>query len=80
MAGTLIKNSNNKPVVYRRQLVKGRYNLSAYKPISASNSSTREIATNNSKLLQSITKPKGIYQPNNIIDDPTTILPTINIP
>ena len=64
----------------RRRLVKGRYNLSTYKPILVSNSSTREITADNGKLPQSITKPKGIYQPNNIIDDPTTILPTINIP
>ena len=49
--GTLIENSNNKLVVYRRWLVKRRYNLSAYKPILASNSSTGEIAIDNSKLL-----------------------------
>ena len=64
----------------RRQLVKKRYNLSAYKPILASNSSTREIAVDNSKLPQSITEPKGIHQPNNIIDNPTAVLLTINTP
>ena len=46
-----MENSDNKLVIYRRQLVKGRRNLSAYKPILVSNSSTREIATDNSKLL-----------------------------
>jgi hypothetical protein len=35
----------------RRQLVKGRCNPSTYKPILASNSSTREIAVDNGKLL-----------------------------
>jgi hypothetical protein len=35
----------------RRQLVKWRYNLSAYKPILVNNSSTKEIAIDNSKLL-----------------------------
>jgi hypothetical protein len=45
----------------RRWLVKGRRNLSTYKPILVSNSSTREIAIDNGKLPQSITKPKGIY-------------------
>jgi len=64
----------------RRQLVKGRRNLSAYKPILASNSGTKEIAIDNSKLPQPITEPKGIYQPNNIIDDPTTVLLTVNTP
>ena len=62
----------------RRRLVKGRRNLSTYKPILASNSGTREIAIDNNKLPQPITKPKGIYQPNNIIDNPTTVLLTIN--
>jgi hypothetical protein len=38
-------------VVYRRWLVKERYNLSAYKPILISNNSTREITVDNSKLL-----------------------------
>ena len=47
MVSILIENSNNKLVVYKRQLVKGRYNLSVYKPILASNSSTREIAVDN---------------------------------
>jgi len=37
--------------MHKRRLVKGRYNLSTYKPILASNSSTREIAVDNSKLL-----------------------------
>ena len=64
----------------RRQLVKGRYNPSAYEPILASNNGTREIAADNGKSPQSITKPKGIYQPDNIIDDPTTASPTVNIP
>ena len=41
--------------------MKGRRNLSAYKPILVSDSSTGEIAVNNGKLLQSITEPKGIY-------------------
>ena len=50
-AGTLIENSDNKLVVCRRRLVKGRYNPFTYKPISASDSGTREIATDNSKLL-----------------------------
>ena len=47
--GTLIENSNNEPVIYRRRLVKGRRNLSTYKPILASNSSTREIAVDDGK-------------------------------
>ena len=64
----------------RRQLTKGRRNLSTYKPILASNSSTKEIAADNSKLPQFITKPKGIYQPNDIIDNPNAILLTVNIP
>ncbi len=51
VVGTLTENSNNEPVVCKRQLVKGRYNLSAYKPILAGNSSTREIAIDNSKSL-----------------------------
>jgi hypothetical protein len=46
-----MENSNNKPVVYRGWLVKGKYNLSTQKPISVSNSGTGEIATNNSKSL-----------------------------
>ena len=45
----------------KRRLVKERCNLSAYKPILASNSSTKEIAVNNSKSPQPITKPKDIY-------------------
>ena len=61
MAGTLIKNSNNKPVVYRRQLVKKKYNLSTHKPILASDSSTVKIAIDNSKLPQLITKLKGTH-------------------
>ena len=79
-AGTLIKNSNNKLIIHRRQLAKGRYNLSTHKPILASDSGTREIATDNSKLLQPITKPKGTHQPNNVIDNPTAVLPTVNTP
>ena len=46
-----MENSNNKPVMRKRRLVKGRYNLSTYEPILVSNSSTREIAADNSKLL-----------------------------
>jgi len=61
VVGTLIENSNNKPVIYRRQLVKERRSLSAQEPILVSNSSTREIAIDNSKLPQPITKPKSIY-------------------
>ena len=56
-----MENSNNKPVIYRRKLVKRRYNLSTYKSILASNSSIKEIAVNNGKLLQLITEPEGIY-------------------
>jgi hypothetical protein len=56
-----MENSNNKLIIRRRWLVKGRYNLSTYKPILVSNSGTREIAVDNSKSPQSITKPKGIY-------------------
>ena len=62
----------------RRRLVKKRRNLSTYKPILASNSGTGEIAVDNSKLPQPITESKGIHQPNNIIDNTTTILLTIN--
>jgi hypothetical protein len=51
MAGTLMENSNSELVMYRRRLAKGRYNLSAYKPILTSDSSTKEIAVDNSKLL-----------------------------
>ena len=60
-AGTLIENSNNEPVIYKRRLVKGRRNLSTHKPTLAGNSGTREIATDNSKLPQPITKPEGTY-------------------
>ena len=56
-----MENSNNKLVIYKRQLVKGRYNLSAHKPILASDSGTREIATDNSKSPQPITKPEGTH-------------------
>jgi len=45
-----MENSNNKLVMRRRWLVKGRRNLFAYKPILASNSGTGEIAINNGKL------------------------------
>ena len=75
-----MENNNNKLVIYRRQLVKGRYNLSAYKPILASDSGTKEIAVDNGKSPQLITKLKGTYQPNNIIDDFTAILLTVNTP
>jgi hypothetical protein len=61
MAGTLIKNNDNKLVICRRQLIKGKYNLSAYKPILVSDSDTKKNAVNNSKSPQPITKPKGIY-------------------
>ena len=50
-ANTLIKNNNNKLVIYKKQLIKKKYNPSTYKPILVSNSSTAEIAINNSKLL-----------------------------
>jgi hypothetical protein len=50
-AGTLIENSDNKPIMRRRRLVKGRHNLSTYKPILVNNSSTGEITVDNSKLL-----------------------------
>jgi len=56
-----MENSNNEPVVRRRRLVKGRRNLSTYKPTLASNSDTREIAIDNSKSPQPIIEPKGIY-------------------
>ena len=56
-----MENSNNKLIVYRRWLVKGRCNLSAHKPILISDSGTVEIAINNSKLLQPITELKDIY-------------------
>ena len=61
MVGTLTENSNNELVICRRRLAKGRHNLSTNKPTSANNSSTREIAADNGKLPQPITKPKGIY-------------------
>ena len=61
MVGTLTENSNNKLIIRRRYLVKGRCNLSTYKPILVSNSSTIEITVDNSKSPQSITKPKDIY-------------------
>jgi len=80
VVGTLTENSNNEPVVCKRQLVKGRYNPSAYKPILMSDSGTKEITVDNSKLPQPITKPVGTHQPNNVIDNPTTTSPTINTP
>jgi hypothetical protein len=46
-----MENSNNKLIIRRRRLVKGRRNLSAYKPILVSNSSTREITVDNGKSL-----------------------------
>ena len=60
-AGTLIKNSNNKPVVCKRWLVKKKYNLSTQEPILASNSGIGEIAIDNSKSPQPIIKLEGIY-------------------
>ena len=59
-------------------MAKGRCNPSAYKPILVSDSSTREITTDNSKLPQPIIEPKGIHQPDNVIDNPTAALLTIN--
>ena len=49
--GTLTENSNSELVVRRRQLVKGKHNPSTYKPTLVSNSSTREITTDNGKSL-----------------------------
>ena len=46
-----MENSNNKLVIYRRRLVKGRRNPSAHKPILASDSGTGELAADNGKLL-----------------------------
>jgi hypothetical protein len=46
-----MENSNNKLIIRRRRLVKGKRNPSAYKPILVSDSSTREIAADNSKSL-----------------------------
>ena len=60
--------------------MKKRYNPSAHKPTLVSNSGTGEIAIDNSKLLQPITEPEGTHQLNNIIDDPTAILLTVNTP
>ena len=48
-AGTLIKNSDNKLVIRRRQLIKGRCNLFTYKPILISDSGTKEITADNGK-------------------------------
>ena len=45
----------------RGQLVKKKCNLSTQEFILASDSGTREIATDNGKLLQPITEPKGIH-------------------
>ena len=64
----------------RRWLVKGRHNPSAHEPTSVSDSSTGEIATDNDKLLQSITEPEGTHQPDNVIDNSTTASPIVNIP
>ena len=75
-----MKNSNNKLIIYRRRLIKRKHNPSTYKLILVSNSGTKEIAINNHKSPQPIIKPKGIYQPNNIIDDYTAVLLTINTP
>ena len=44
-----MENSDNELIIYKRWLVKGRYNPSTYKPILVSNSGTREIAVDNSK-------------------------------
>ena len=41
--------------------MKGKYNLSTYKPTLVSDSGTGEIAIDNGKLLQLITELKGIY-------------------
>ena len=51
VADTLTENSNSEPVIYKKWLVKGRHNPSPNEPILASNSSTREITADNSKLL-----------------------------
>ena len=56
-----MENSDNKPVIHRRRLVKGRYNLSTHKPTLASDSSTGEIAIDNSKSPQPITELKGTH-------------------
>jgi hypothetical protein len=77
-AGTLTENSDSELVMHRRQLVKGRCNPSAYKPILISDSSIREITIDNSKSPQSITELKSTNQPNNIIDNPTAALLTVN--
>jgi len=78
VAGTLIENSNSKPVVRRRRLAKRKHNLFANKPILISDNGTGEIAADNGKLPQPITKPEGIHQPNDIIDVFITASPTIN--
>jgi len=64
--------------MHRRRLAKGKYNLSIYKPILISNKNTREITADNGKLPQPITKPENIYQPDDIIDNPTTASLIIN--
>ena len=56
-----MENSNSEPVIHKRRLVKRRHNPSAHKPILISNSGTREITTDNNKLLQPITEPKGMH-------------------
>ena len=50
-AGTFIENSDSELVIYRRWLAKGKYNLSAHKPILINDSGTREITIDNSKSL-----------------------------
>ena len=78
VANTLTENSNSKPVVHKRQLAKKKHNPSAHEPTSVNNSNTREIATNNGKSPQPITKPKNTHQPDNVINNPTAASPTIN--
>ena len=74
-----MENSNSKLVVRRRQLAKGRHNPSAYKPTLVSDSSIREIAVDNGKLLQPIIEPESTHQPDDVIDDPITTSPTVDI-
>jgi len=60
VVGTFIKNSNNKPVICRMRLAKGRCNLFVYKPILVNNSGIKEIIIDNGKSPQPIIKPEGI--------------------
>jgi len=49
VVSVFIKNSNNKPIVYRKWLIKGRYNPFTYKLILINNNGTREITVDNGK-------------------------------